>query len=102
MSDNRNVTYTKVGAIFADAEAAKTDKNSLFSAELTQACDDCFNTMLANGVLLEPVSYLWDQDTYTLTVVKLVSSGSAYQAAVTFDVAETIRAAVSAGWTLVS
>ena len=102
MSDNFNAIYTKYGATFADSETAYADKNSLFPAELTQSVQDCYDTMLANGVLLEPVSHEWDQSTYTFTVVKIVSSREAYQSSVTFDVQATVDNAVAAGWTFVS
>jgi hypothetical protein len=101
MSATYNAVYTKPGATFADVLEAKANKNSLFPAELTQACEDCYATMLANGVLLEPVSLMWNQTTHTLTVVKRVSSIAAYQAAVTFDGPRCIALAEEAGWTLV-
>jgi hypothetical protein len=101
MSVNYNAVYTKVGATFADGAAAKANKNSFFPAELTQACEDCYATMLANGVLLAPVSYVWDQATYTLTVVKLVTSAADYNNAVTFDGPRTADLAEEAGWTFV-
>jgi len=99
MSVNHNAVYTKVGATFADGAAAKANKNSFFPAELTQACENCYATMLANGVLLAPVSYVWDQATYTLTVVKLVISAEGYNAAVTFDGNQCVTLAEEAGWT---
>jgi hypothetical protein len=98
MSVNYNSVYRKPGATFADGNEAKLNKNGMFPPELTQACDECFATMLANGVLLEPVSYVWDQDTYTLTVVKLVSSIAAYQAAVTFNGTQCMTLAAQVGW----
>jgi hypothetical protein len=101
MSVNYNSVYTKNGATFADGEAAKANKNSLFSAELTQSCEDCYATMLANGVLLAPVSFVWDQATYTLTVVKLVTSVADYQAAQTFNGPQCVTLAEEAGWTYV-
>jgi hypothetical protein len=96
-----NARYTKVGATFADAEAAKADKNRLFSPELAQSVKDCYDSMLANGIFYEPVLYGWDQTTYTLTVVKFAHDVPAYKAAITFDVAATIRAAEAAGWTYI-
>ena len=98
MSVYRNAVYTQNGSTFADGSSAHANKNQFFSAELTQSCDDCYATMLADGVLLEPVSYTWDQGTYTLTVVKLVTSKAAYDAAVTFNSPECIALAEQAGW----
>jgi hypothetical protein len=102
MSVNHNSVYTKNGVTFADGAAAKADKNSLYSAELTQAVTDCYATMLTDGILLEPVSYVWDQSTFTLTVTKLVTSAEAYQAAVTFDSSACIADSAAAGWAFVS
>lgn len=102
MSVNRPALYQKIGATFADAAAAKANKDSLFPPALSQSVNDCYATMLANGVLLEPVSYTWDQSSYTLTVVKVVSSSEAYNAAITFDSAATINYASQAGWTILN
>jgi hypothetical protein len=102
MSVNRNARYNKPGATFATWLEAKLDKDSMFSAELAQSVQDCYDTMLTNGVLLEPVIYGWDQTLETLTVVKVVSSNEAYNAAITFDVAAVTAASEAAGWTLLN
>ena len=94
-----NGIYTKNGAVFADGPAAYADKCSFYSAELTQAVEECYATMLADGVLLEPIGYEWDQSTYTLLVVRLVTSPEAYRAAITFDPWQCIADSEAAGWT---
>lgn len=98
MSVNYNAIYTKVGATFATAADALADKNSLYGTELTQSVQDCYAQMTTNGILLAPITPLWDQATFTLTVVKLVSSVEAYLAAATFDGPAVIAAAGTAGW----
>lgn len=97
-----NAVYTKTGAVFADGNAAQADKSQFFSSELQYAVDNCFATMLANGVLLEPITHVWDQDTFSLTTVKHVSSAADYSAALTFNTQQVKDAAVQAGWTFVS
>lgn len=101
MSVTNNAVYSKDGAVFATAQEAWDDKNSLYSPELKASVDDCYAQMLLDGVLLEPVYPLWDQATFQLTIVKVVSSVAAYNAAVTFNKAEVVADAVAAGWTYV-
>ena len=101
MSENQNANYTKNGATFANATEAYADKNSLYGPELTQQVDNCYAQMLTDGVLLEPVGHEWDQATYTLTVVRLVSSAADYGNALTFDPAVCTSASQSAGWTFI-
>ena len=102
MSTTMIVQYTKPGATYASGTEAHDDKISLYGAELNASISDCYAKMLTDGVLLEPVSYTWDQATEMLTVVKVVTSVEAYYAAVTFNVAAVLAASTAAGWTLVS
>ena len=99
MAQLMRVQYEKIGAVFADGELAKDDKNSLFSAELQNSCNVSNNNALAAGILLEPIYYVWVQDTYLLDVCKLVTSKNDYEAAKTFSSADAIAAAELAGWT---
>ena len=98
MSEKITVTWIKDNSTFVSGAAAYADKNSLFSAELAASMNDCYSSMLTDGILLEPLSYAWDQASYTLTIDKIVSSIAAYEAAVTFHVADTNAAARAAGW----
>lgn len=99
MAQLMRVQYKKIGAVFADGDLAHTDKNSMFSVELQNSCNESNNNALANGILLEPIYYVWVQDTFTLDVCKLVTSQNAYNAAKTFDGAAATAAAEEAGWT---
>jgi hypothetical protein len=101
MSLDDSARYTKVGATFASAAEAYANKNSLYGAELTAAVDACYAKMLADGVLLEPVTYNWDQSTSTLTVRKIVASKAEYNAAITFDGGLCVTRSTEAGWTLI-
>jgi hypothetical protein len=101
MSILRITRYTKPGATFANGNEAHADKNSLYTPELQESVDNCYATMLANGVLLEPLSFDWDQETSTLSVNKLVSSQADYLAAITFDAVAVVEAAADAGWTII-
>jgi hypothetical protein len=101
MSQTQNATYTKNGATFSNANEEYADKNSLYGPELSQQVDDCYAQMVTDGVLLEPVGYEWDQATYTLTVLKVISSPAAYTQALTFDTNTCLAASQSAGWTFV-
>jgi hypothetical protein len=99
MAQLMRVQYEKIGAVFADGELAKDDKNSLFSAELQNSCNVSNNNALAAGILLEPIYHVWVQDTFTLDVCKLVTSKAAYEDAKTFSSEEAVAAAELAGWT---
>lgn len=102
MSTIMTVQYTKPGATFASGEEAHDDKISLYGAELNASITDCYAKMVADGVLLEPVSYAWDQGTELFTVTKVVSTAEAYKTAETFDVDALLVASLSGGWSLVS
>lgn len=101
MSVTNNAVYLKAGANFGSGGDAWADKNSLYTPELKASIEACYTQMLADGVLLEPVYATWDQDTFHLTIVKVVSSVAAYNAAVTFNVSEVVADATAAGWTYV-
>jgi hypothetical protein len=99
MSVTTNAVYSKPGATFASGAEAYANKNSLYGTELTNSVEACYNNMLSQGILLEPIGLQWDQTTETLTVVKVVSSVEAYQAAVTFDSQLCVTKSQEAGWT---
>ena len=101
MSQDVSSFYTKIGATFANGDEAYADKNSLYPSELTQQVDNCYNEMLAQGILLQPVTHVWDQAAGTLTVVKIAESSLAYTEAVTFETAEVLNYSGQAGWTFV-
>jgi hypothetical protein len=89
--------YEKLGAVFASGEEAFADKNSLFTPELYSTMNE--NELISLGILLEPYHFEWDQDTFTLTVNKLVSSEVAYNENRTTDSATAFDLANQAGWT---
>ena len=99
MAQLMRVQYEKIGAVFANGELAKDDKNSMFSQELQDSTNQSNNNALAEGILLEPIYHVWVQDTFTLDVCKLVTSKDAYEAAKTFSSPDAIAAAELAGWT---
>ena len=101
MSVTSNTVYTKNGATFATAQDAWDNKNSLFTPHLQQSLNDCFAQMLVNGVLLEPVSAAWNQDTFELTISKVTTSVEAYDAAISFNIEQVSVGAENAGWTFV-
>jgi hypothetical protein len=98
---NDSAKYTKVGATFASGAEAYADKNSLYGTELTAAVDACYAKMVADGVLLEPITYSWDQANSILTVTRIISSKEEYNSALTFDVNLGITRSTEAGWTFV-
>lgn len=93
-----SASYTKIGATFASGAEAYADKNSLYGPTLTDSVQMCYDNMLTNGVLLEPISPTWDQSTQILTVHKMVTSAAAYDASITFNGEECISKSALAGW----
>ena len=99
MAQLMRVQYEKIGAVFANGDLAHANKNSMFSPELQESCDQSNNNALANGILLEPLYYVWTQDTFILDVCKLVTSRSAYETTKTFNSEESLQDSADAGWT---
>lgn len=91
--------YQKEGATFANGDAAKADKNSLYTALETQQVQDTETNALASGFLLEPYVYVWDQETFVLSVNKLVTSRAEYNTEIVYDREQIIASAAAAGWT---
>jgi hypothetical protein len=96
------VIYQKPGSSFSSGLEAYQNKNSLYSAELNAAIDQCQTQMLADKILLEPPAFSWDQATERLTVQRVISDREEFFAARTFDVAIVEAAAAEAGWQLIS
>jgi hypothetical protein len=90
--------YEKNNATFASGEEAFADKNSFFSSEYTQSTIDSDNLALANGILLEPKYFEWDQDLFLLTVCRLVTSAEEYLTTRTYNTSEDPVLAAEAGW----
>lgn len=99
MSQTYISSYTKPDVTFANGFQAYLDKNSLYGPELTESVESCYNNMQTAGILLEPVTPVWDQENHILNVVKKVTSVEAYQAALTFDEETAARRSYDAGWT---
>jgi hypothetical protein len=100
MSQDVSINWVKVGATFADADSAHANKNAGFPAALTASIDACFAAMVTDGVLLEPISRTWHQETYTLSVRRIATTQEAFSSAITYDATEPVRLSLEAGWTL--
>jgi hypothetical protein len=100
MSQDISTRWFKNGAHFADGLSAHASKCALYPAEYIAEFEACFASMYDNGILLEPVTYHWDQTDFILTTRKIATSREAYQAAVTFDGAISSQLSADAGWTL--
>ena len=100
MSQDVSTRWFKNGAHFADGQAAHASKCALYPAEYIAEFEACFTAMVNNGILLEPVTYQWDQTDFILTTRKIATSREAYEAAVTFDGELSAQLSADAGWTL--
>jgi hypothetical protein len=96
------VVYQKPGSSFSSGLEAYQDKNSLYSAELNAAIDQCQTQMLADNILLEAPVFSWDQATERLTVQRVVSSPEEFGGARTFDIELAVAKSAEAGWELIS
>lgn len=101
MSENFISSYTKPGATFISGQEALADKNSLYGPALTDSVYQCYGNMQAAGILLEPITPVWDQANCTLNVIKKVTSTEAYLEAVTFDKDAVVAGSKLAGWTFI-
>jgi hypothetical protein len=88
--------YEKIDAIFASAEEAWNNKESLYTQELIDSINN--DQLYAEGILLEPVYPEWDQSTFTINICKLATSLAAYQAAKTYDTDQVLEYSALAGW----
>jgi hypothetical protein len=91
--------YEKHNAIFANAEEARADKDSLFSPELNESITESNNAALAAGILLEPTYPEWNQETFTLSICKLTSSAAEFESTRTYNTDLVVELAADAGWT---
>lgn len=96
--------YTKNGAEFQTGQEAFDNKLSTYPPALIQQAADFTQAMLAQGLLLQPVEYIWDRLTFTLTVERLVTNGAEYELLRDADVntEQFDYFSSMAGWTLVA
>jgi hypothetical protein len=92
--------YQKPGAVFASAQEAHDDKNSLFPEDLKASILAASSSMLADNVITKPNTLQWDPETHTLSVVKYATGTKLeYYDNRNIDSAASIDYAQSAGWT---
>jgi hypothetical protein len=99
MAQLLKVQYEKIGAVFANGDLANDERISFRSSEFQDSVIQSNNNALANGILLEPLYYVWAQDTFTLDVCKLTTSLDDYNATKTFSSVESLADSALAGWT---
>lgn len=88
--------YQKDGAVFASAEEAFADQQSTFSPSLLATIN--YQQLLEDGIFLQPIYPEWDQETFILSICKLVTSVAEYEAARTINKSEVIIDAEQGGW----
>lgn len=91
--------WSKPGAVFADGYAARADKTSLWTPEFLQSVNDNDAQQELQGTMTQPTQFLWDQATFTLSVVRIVTSVDTYLDNRTWDPVIAQNASQSAGWT---
>ena len=93
--------YQKNGAVFSKAQEALLDKDCLQSDEIKQAAFDIIAELNAKAMFVKPTEYHWDQETFTLTIVREVVSLDEFRKILKFQVQEVDDFSAQAGWTLV-
>lgn len=93
------INYSKPGATFTDAYAARADKNQFFPPELQQQVNDSDAQLLLDGIITQEVEYFWDQTTFQYTRQLKVNSLQTYWNSMNYDKHETRTLAEQAGWT---
>ena len=76
----------------------------MYPPTLIQQAGDFTQAMLAQGILLQPVEYIWDRLIFTLTVERLVTNGTEYESLrdASVNVEQFDYYSSLAGWTLIT
>jgi hypothetical protein len=106
MAVNLVAKFTKPGAVFSSADEAQIDRKSLFSDDLKYRMAGSYTALTESSIIIAGPIISWDQDTFTLTIVRTVTDNEAYVNAYN-DIGGTVRdeieqASSRAGWTRVS
>lgn len=95
--------YKKDGATFNSGLEAYQDKNSLYPPELTASLQHFLEVAIGQGWLEGMPTYEWDQDTHTLSVVRLTQDPDQLLNFVisqgTWNDPAFVQASEAAGWT---
>jgi len=92
--------FKKDGAVFLDAAAANSDRESKFSPELKEQLASVTGTLRNNDMFLKSAEYVWDQDLCTLTITHSIRDYEEFRTA--YKPISTEAAWKSAGWVRIS
>ena len=92
--------FKKDGAVFVDAAAANSDRESKFSPELKEQLESVTDTLRNNDMFLKSAEYVWDQNLCTLTVTHSIRDFEEFRTA--YRPIPTQAAWESAGWVRIS
>ena len=105
MSQLMKVQYQKPEAIFANNDQAISSMREAIPTEMRTISQSSNAQLLEQGILLSPIYFEWNQETFTLTVNKLVSSAIEYRAGRAadslLDTAAMQESISAAGWTYI-
>lgn len=85
-------------ANFASGEEAYQDKNRLYTPEVTAAIAAWHETMVNDGIMLQPLELVWNQADQSLSVIRTISDIDDYLASRTHDVEVVKQLSTDAGW----
>jgi hypothetical protein len=93
------VRYQKIDAVFLSADAANLDRFVNY-ADLLNESRSANQKMLADGTLAQPIDYVWNPDTFILTLTKIVTNMDDYTN--TYGLIQSLveSASQANGWTL--
>jgi hypothetical protein len=78
MAVNLVAKFTKPGAVFSSAEEAQADRKSLFSDDLKARMSTSYTALTESNIIIAGPTISWDQDTFTLTIVRTVTNNEDY------------------------
>ena len=99
MATRHKIMHYKNGATFANGQEALANLQSQYPADKKLAIENWHTSMLNSGILLKPVEVNWDQDNYTLTVVREVSDYDAYINSRPYSRDDSVASGTASGWT---
>ena len=90
--------WGKPGATFSNAEEAYSDRTSLVPPDIMQSYKDFNQTMMDEGILLQPPTLAWKQADSILSIGKMVTDIGIFQARKNDTVVPLSDYARAAGW----
>lgn len=93
------IVHQKPNAVFASAEDARNDLQSQYPQAFKDIINAWHTQLLADGIMLAPIEYVWDQAANTISVIRTISDMAEYNQSRPFTREQTEQHQSAAGWT---